>query len=165
MTTTPDAADQEQIDYELTVNGQPRSVRGAWYHEPLSFVLRERLGLTGTKYACDEGQCGACTVLLDGAPVNSCITLAADVQDREITTIEGYSPADGSLTPLQESLLRHGDIQCGYCLPGIVLAASVFIEEHPDATEDEVREGMVGNLCRCTGYQGIIDGIREASRS
>jgi len=155
----------ERIDYDLTVNGKRHSVQSAWYHEPLSFVLRERLGLTGTKYACDEGQCGACTVLLDGCAVNSCITLAADATDFSITTIEGYSSADGSLTPLQEALLEHGDIQCGYCLPGIVLAASVFIAEHPNATEDEVREGMVGNLCRCTGYQGIIDGIMKASRT
>lgn len=159
------SSSSERIDYELSVNGERRAIHDAWYHEPLSFVLRERLGLTGTKYACDEGQCGACTVLLDGVPVNSCITLAADVQESQITTIEGYSPADGTLTPLQEALLEHGDIQCGYCLPGIVLAASTFITEHPNATEDEVREGMVGNLCRCTGYQGIIDGIMKASRT
>ncbi len=102
------SSSSERIDYELSVNGERRAIHDAWYHEPLSFVLRERLGLTGTKYACDEGQCGACTVLLDGVPVNSCITLAADVQESQITTIEGYSPADGTLTPLQEALLDTG---------------------------------------------------------
>ncbi len=154
----------EHLTYTLHVNGTERQVQGAWYTESLAFVLRERLGLTGTKYACDEGQCGACTVLADGRPINACITLAADTVGEEITTIEGYSPADGSLTPLQQALVDSGDVQCGYCLPGIVMAASAFIADHPNATEDAVREGMVGNLCRCTAYQGFVDAIVEASK-
>lgn len=155
--------DTEHIDLTLTVNGVTRDVSGAWYFESLLSVLRNRLGLCGTKQSCETGSCGACTVLVDGRPINSCVALAADVSGA-ITTIEGYSPADGSLTPLQDALLTAGDVQCGYCIPGVVLAASVFIEDHPNATEDEVREGMCGNLCRCTGYRNIIQGIMEASR-
>ncbi len=154
--------DDERISLSLRVNGATHRIEDAWYFETLLSVLRYRLGLTGTKQACETGSCGACTVLLDGRPINSCVALAADV-DGDITTIEGYSPADGSLTPLQEALIAAGDVQCGYCLPGMVLAGSAFIEEHPNATEDEVREGMCGNLCRCTAYLGIIEGIREAS--
>ena len=155
--------DTEHIDLTLTVNGVTRDVSGAWYFESLLSVLRNRLGLCGTKQSCETGSCGSCTVLVDGRPINSCVALAADVSGA-ITTIEGYSPADGSLTPLQDALLTAGDVQCGYCIPGVVLAASVFIEDHPNATEDEVREGMCGNLCRCTGYRNIIQGIMEASR-
>jgi len=155
--------DTEHIDLTLTVNGVTRDVSGAWYFESLLSVLRNRLGLCGTKQSCETGSCGACTVLVGGRPINSCVALAADVSGA-ITTIEGYSPADGSLTPLQDALLTAGDVQCGYCIPGVVLAASVFIEDHPNATEDEVREGMCGNLCRCTGYRNIIQGIMEASR-
>lgn len=158
-----DRIDDEQVTYTLKVNGAEREVEGAWYFETLLAVLRNRLALTGTKQACETGSCGACTVLLDGQPINSCVTLAADV-DGEVTTIEGYSPADGSLTPLQEALLTAGDVQCGYCIPGIVLAGSVFVQDNPNATQDQVREGLCGNLCRCTGYQNIIQGIMEASR-
>ena len=155
--------DDEQITFSLQVNGSARVIEGAWYFETLLSVLRYRLGLTGTKQACETGSCGACTVLLDGQPINSCVALAADVQGN-VTTIEGYSPDDGSLTPLQQALVAAGDVQCGYCLPGMVLAGSAFISEHPNATEDEVREGMCGNLCRCTAYLSLIDGIREASK-
>lgn len=154
--------DDERISITLTVNGATRQVDDAWYFETLLSVLRYRLGLTGTKQACETGSCGACTVLLDGKPINSCVTLAADVEG-DVLTIEGYSPADGSLTPLQEALVTAGDVQCGYCLPGMVLAGSAFIADHPNATDDEVREGMCGNLCRCTAYLSLIDGIREAS--
>lgn len=154
--------DDERISITLTVNGATRQVDDAWYFETLLSVLRYRLGLTGTKQACETGSCGACTVLLDGKPINSCVTLAADVEG-DVLTIEGYSPADGSLTPLQEALVTAGDVQCGYCLPGMVLAGSAFIAEHRNATDDEVREGMCGNLCRCTAYLSLIDGIREAS--
>ena len=153
----------ERIHLTLHVNGTAYHIDDAWYFETLLSVLRYRLGLIGTKQSCETGSCGACTVLLDGRPINSCVTLAADVQGN-VTTIEGYSPADGSLTPLQEALVAAGDVQCGYCLPGMVLAGSVFIEEHPNATDDEVREGMCGNLCRCTAYTSLIEGIREASK-
>lgn len=159
------AETSERLTLHLTVNGDIREVADAWYFDSLADVLRNRLGLTGTKRACEDGQCGACTVLLDGIPVNSCITLAADVRDRPVTTIEGHSPADGGLSPLQEALVAAGDVQCGYCLPGMVMAASAFLQTHSDASEDEVREAMAGNLCRCTDYQGFVDAIREASRS
>ena len=155
--------DDERIDLTLDVNGDAVRVAGAWYFESLLSVLRNRLGLTGTKQSCETGSCGACTVLLDGQPINSCVALAADVTGA-ITTIEGYAPADGSLTPLQEALLAAGDVQCGYCTPGIVLTASAFIAEHPNADADQVREGMCGNLCRCTGYRNILQGVMEASR-
>lgn len=155
----------DRIDIDLTVNNEQQAVKDVWYFERLSDVLRNRLGLMGTKIACDDGQCGACTVLIDGAPVNSCITLAADAVGKDITTIEGYSPDDGSLTALQEAMIEAGDVQCGYCLPGMVLAASAFIADHPQASESEVREGMAGNICRCTGYQGFVDAIMKASRS
>lgn len=155
--------DDERISLNLQVNGTAHHVDDAWYFETLLSVLRYRLGLTGTKQSCETGSCGACTVLLDGQPINSCVALAADVQGN-VTTIEGYSPADGSLTPLQEALVAAGDVQCGYCLPGMVLAGSAFIADHPNATDDEVREGMCGNLCRCTAYGSLITGIREASK-
>lgn len=155
----------ERISLRLSVNGTVQTVTDAWYFDNLADVLRNRLGLTGTKKACDDGQCGACTVLIDGTPANACITLAADIGDRQITTIEGHSPHDGSLSPLQEALVAAGDVQCGYCLPGIVMAATAFLETHSDATDEEVREAMAGNLCRCTDYQGFVDAIREASRS
>lgn len=146
----------------VTVNGEEQEA----LIEPrllLVHLIRESLHLTGTHIGCDTSSCGACTVLLDGQPINSCVALAADVQG-SVTTIEGYSPADGSLTPLQEALVTAGDVQCGYCLPGMVLAGSAFIAEHPNATDDEVREGMCGNLCRCTAYGSLIEGIREASK-
>lgn len=155
--------DDENTSITLQVNGATHQIDDSWYFETLLSVLRYRLGLTGTKQACETGSCGACTVLLDGQPINSCVALAADVQG-SVTTIEGYSPADGSLTPLQEALVTAGDVQCGYCLPGMVLAGSAFIAEHPNATDDEVREGMCGNLCRCTAYGSLIEGIREASK-
>lgn len=155
--------DDERISIAVQVNGTTHQVDDAWYFDTLLSILRYRLGLTGTKQSCETGSCGACTVLLDGQPINSCVTLAADVQGN-VTTIEGYSPVDGSLTPLQEALVTAGDVQCGYCLPGMVLAGSAFISEHPNATDEEVREGMCGNLCRCTAYTSLIEGIREASK-
>lgn len=153
----------EQMSYTLTVNGVQHRVEDAWYFQTLLDVLRNRLGLTGTKFACGTGQCGACTVHLDGRPVNACLELAALAVGRQVTTIEGYSPADGSLTPLQEAIVTCADVQCGYCVPGMVMSAAALISEHPDVSAEDVREGLSGNLCRCTAYGGIVEAVRQAA--
>jgi aerobic-type carbon monoxide dehydrogenase small subunit (CoxS/CutS family) len=152
-----------RISYRLQVNGESHEVSDAWPHETLLHVLRFRLGLTGTKYGCAHGQCGACTVHIDGEPVCSCLELAAANAGSAITTIEGYNDADGSLTPLQRAFVRHGALQCGYCTPGFVMSAASLIADNPNLSEDDIREGMVGNLCRCTGYGRIIAAIKEAA--
>ena len=153
----------ERISYTLTVNGERHTVQNAWYFESLLDVLRDRLGLTGTKFGCGHGQCGACTVHVDGQAVNSCLELAAAAVGRDITTIEGYCPADGSLTPLQECFLKHAALQCGYCTQGFVMAAAAFLKAHPNPSEEEIRHGLSGNLCRCTGYGPIIAAVQEAA--
>lgn len=124
-------------------------------------VIREEAELTGTKYACGMGECGACTVLLDGEPVLSCLILAADAEGREVTTIEGIAPA--GLADTQESLLEEGGVQCGYCTPGIVLVTEALLKENRTPTESEIREALKGNLCRCTGYTHIVKGIMAAA--
>jgi carbon-monoxide dehydrogenase small subunit len=121
------------------------------------------MGLTGTKKSCNEGECGACTVLMDGKPVASCLVLAIDAQGKEIVTIEGLSQGE-KLHPIQEAFLKNGGIQCGFCTPGMVMSAKAFLDEHPKPTPAEVRKAIVGNLCRCTGYQQIVDSIMDASR-
>jgi carbon-monoxide dehydrogenase small subunit len=126
-------------------------------------VLRDTVGLTGTKKSCNEGECGACTVLMDGKPVASCLVLAIDAQGKEILTIEGLAEGE-KLHPIQEAFLKHGGIQCGFCTPGMVMSAKAFLDEHPKPTPAEVRKAIVGNLCRCTGYQQIVDSIMVASR-
>ncbi len=156
-------SDDERLSYSLTVNGSDHRVENAWYFETLLDVLRNRLGLTGTKFACGTGQCGACTVHRDGRPVNACLELAALDQGHEITTIEGYSPADGGLTALQEAIVTCADVQCGYCVPGLVMSAAALIEEQPDASAEDVREGLSGNLCRCTAYGGYVEAVRQAA--
>jgi aerobic-type carbon monoxide dehydrogenase small subunit (CoxS/CutS family) len=147
----------------LTVNDIAYTI----YVEPNSTlldVLRDKLGLTGTKKSCNEGECGACTILMDGKPVASCLVLAVDAQNKKITTIEGL--ADGEkLHPLQESFVKHGGIQCGFCTPGMIMSAKALLDENPDPTPLEVRRGISGNLCRCTGYQQIIDSIVAAAKS
>lgn len=127
-------------------------------------VLRETLGLTGTKRSCSEGECGACTVLMDGKPVASCLVLAVDAQGREIVTIEGLSWGE-ELHPLQEAFVKHGAIQCGFCTPGMVLSAKAFLDQNPKPTAMEIRKAISGNLCRCTGYQQIVDAILAASKT
>ncbi len=141
------------IDYRLNIEPQRTLVE----------VLRETLGLTGTKKSCSEGECGACTVLMDGKPVTSCLILALDAQGKEIQTIEGLSDGE-KLHPIQEAFLKHGAIQCGFCTPGMVMAAKALLEENPKPTAAEVRKGISGNLCRCTGYQQIVDAILAASK-
>ncbi len=126
-------------------------------------VLRETLGLTGTKKSCNEGNCGACTVLIDGKPVASCLVLAIDAQGKEILTIEGLSEGE-KLHPIQEAFLKHGAIQCGFCTPGMVMSAKAFLDENPKPTTNEIRKAISGNLCRCTGYQHIVDSIFAASK-
>jgi carbon-monoxide dehydrogenase small subunit len=126
-------------------------------------VLRENLGLTGTKKSCNEGNCGACTVLMDGKPVASCLVLAIDAQGKEILTIEGLSEGE-KLHPIQEAFLKHGAIQCGFCTPGMVMSAKAFLDGTPTPTTTEIRKAISGNLCRCTGYQHIVDSILAASK-
>jgi aerobic carbon-monoxide dehydrogenase small subunit len=146
----------------LTINGERHEVLTE-PHRTLLDVLRVDLGLTGTKENCLEAECGVCTVLLDRRAVNSCIVLAAQCQGREVVTIEGLAP-DGVLDPLQQAFIDHGAVQCGYCIPGMILSAKAFLEERPDSTEAEVREALAGNLCRCTGYQKIADAVVAAAR-
>jgi len=146
----------------LTINGERHEVLTE-PHRTLLDVLRVDLGLTGTKENCLEAECGVCTVLLDRRAVNSCIVLATQCQGREIVTIEGLA-RDGALDPLQQAFIDHGAVQCGYCIPGMILSAKAFLEECPDSTEAEVREALAGNLCRCTGYQKIADAVLAAAR-
>ena len=129
----------------------------------LSDFLRHELGLTGTHVGCEHGVCGACTVLLDDQPVRSCLILAAQVDGRELTTVEGLAPGPEQLHPLQEAFWDAHALQCGFCTPGILMTMSVFLKEHPSPTEAEVREALSGNLCRCTGYQKIFDAVRLAA--
>ena len=126
-------------------------------------VLRETLGLMGTKKSCNEGECGACTVMMDGRPVASCLVLAVDAQGKEIVTIEGLSEGE-RLHPIQEAFLKHGAIQCGFCTPGMVISAKALLDQNPRPTVTEVRKAISGNLCRCTGYQHIVDSIMAASK-
>jgi carbon-monoxide dehydrogenase small subunit len=126
-------------------------------------VLRDRLGLTGTKKSCGQGDCGACTVLMDGKAVNSCLMLAVDAQGQEITTIEGLEGEDGTLHPLQEAFVENAAIQCGFCTPGMILSAKSLLDEIPHPTEEEVRQALSGNLCRCTGYAKIVQAVLDAS--
>ena len=145
----------------VTVNGQMREADV----EPrtlLVYFLRESLGLTGTNVGCDTSSCGACTVLLDGESVKSCTMLAAQVDGRQITTIEGMA-SDGALHPIQEAFHRNHGLQCGYCTPGMIMAAASYLNENPTPTEEEVRESLEGNLCRCTGYQNIVKSILDAA--
>jgi len=147
---------------KLIINGQTEELMVS-SNMTLLHLLRDQIGLTGTKNGCEAGECGACTVLVDGEPVNSCLSLAVELDGREITTIEGLS-SNGKLTPLQQSFADLNAVQCGYCTPGMLLAATALLKRNPKPTEEDIQKAMVGNLCRCTGYQRIIDAIMEASR-
>ncbi|MBN2560766.1 MAG: (2Fe-2S)-binding protein [Phycisphaerae bacterium] len=147
---------------KCTVNGDPVEVE-IEQDETLLTVLRERLGLTGTKGSCLEGECGSCTVIVNGQAVNSCLVLAAQVQGGAVETIEGLARS-GKLHVLQETFLSKGAVQCGYCTPGLIMAAKALLDANPDPTEEELLEGMEGNICRCTGYAAIREAIREAAR-
>jgi aerobic-type carbon monoxide dehydrogenase small subunit (CoxS/CutS family) len=145
----------------LSVNGKARSV-DTEPERPLLEVLREDLGLTGTKYGCGEGQCGACTVLLDGKPAVSCVTPVRAAEGRKITTIEGLAES-GKLHPVQEAFLDEGAVQCGYCTPGMVLRTVALLETHPKPTDAQIVEGLNGNLCRCSHYHQIMAAVRRAA--
>lgn len=132
-------------------------------HLTLLQLLRDRVGLTGTKEGCGMGECGACTVLLDGKTVNSCIFPAMEVDGKSVTTIEGLTDAQGNLHPIQKAFIEYGAIQCGFCTPGLVLSAKALLDENPKPNEEEIRHGIAGNLCRCTGYIQIIQAIKAAS--
>jgi len=147
----------------LNVNGERHELLIA-PNRSLTQVLREDLGLTGAKHGCDEGECGACTVLFDGEPVNSCLVLAAQAEGYEITTIEGL--ANGTeLHPIQQAFVDHGAVQCGFCTPGMVLSAKALLDRKKRPTEHEIRTALSGNLCRCTGYQKIVDAVRAGGRN
>jgi carbon-monoxide dehydrogenase small subunit len=145
----------------LTINGRQLKIL-VKSHWTLSYLIREELGLTGTKEGCGEGECGSCTVLIDGKPFNSCLYLAINADKKQITTIEGLS--DGSLLhPLQQMFVEKGAIQCGFCTPGMVMSAKALLDQHPDPTEQDIKKAMAGNLCRCTGYAKIIEAIKGAA--
>ena len=149
------------IDLNLRVNGQAFQLM-VHEDETLLDVLRDRLLLTGTKRGCGEGQCGHCTVVLDGKSVNSCLTLALEAQGAHVLTIEGLSDGD-RLHPVQKAYVEAGAIQCGYCTPGMVMAIYSLLEEHPQPNEEEIREGIKGVMCRCTGYYKVVDAIKRAA--
>lgn len=150
------------ISIELRVNGEIYEV-SVRPNETLLDVLRDKIGLTGTKKGCDTGQCGACTVLLDGKPVPSCLMLAVDAKDKDILTIEGLAD-NGRLHPLQEAFVKEGAVQCGYCTPAMILSAKALLDTNPKPTELEIKEAIAGNLCRCTGYVKIIKAISTAAK-
>lgn len=146
----------------LKVNGEVEIVEVP-AHWTLLQMLRYRMGLTGTKNGCAGGECGACTVMLDGEPVNSCMVLAVECDGAEIITVEGLAQ-DGQLHPVQQAIIDSGGVQCGFCTPGVLVAARALLDRNPHPSEDEISEALVGNLCRCTGYVRIIQGIQEAAK-
>jgi len=146
----------------FTLNGEPIQVE-IEPHLMLLQLLREHLELTGTKEGCGMGECGACTVLLDGKTVNSCIFPAVEAEEKSITTIEGIADGKGGLHPIQKAFVEHGAIQCGFCTPGMVLSVKALLDEIPKPTEEEIRNGIAGNLCRCTGYLQIVQAVKAAS--
>jgi aerobic-type carbon monoxide dehydrogenase small subunit (CoxS/CutS family) len=151
-------------EVRVTVNGTSyrRSVESRML---LSDFLRHDLLLAGTHVGCEHGVCGACTVLLDGAPIRSCLMLAVQANGHELTTIEGLASADGELSPVQKAMHEHHGLQCGYCTPGILTTMTAFLKQNPSPSEDEVREALSGNLCRCTGYQHIVDAMMAAAQA
>jgi carbon-monoxide dehydrogenase small subunit len=146
----------------FTVNGELETINIP-VHKTLLQALREELVLTGTKNGCAAGECGACTVLLNGEPVNSCLVLAVECDGAKVITVEGLA-ADEQLDPLQQALVDAGGVQCGFCIPGVLISARALLDRSPQPDEQEIREALVGNLCRCTGYVRIIEGVQEAAR-
>jgi aerobic-type carbon monoxide dehydrogenase small subunit (CoxS/CutS family) len=150
-------------ELEVSVNG--RTLRGqAEPRTTLADFLRDQLGLTGTHLGCEHGVCGACTILLDGRSVRSCLLLAVQAEGHELTTVEGLAAADGSLHPIQEAFSQHHALQCGFCTPGFLMSVCELLADDPAPTEQEIREHLSGNLCRCTGYQNIVEAVQAAAR-
>lgn len=147
---------------ELTVNGQTRTAENVWAGESLLYLLRERLGLRGSKNACEQGECGSCTVYMDGDLVCACLVAAGQADGAEIVTVEGLSDG-GGLHPVQQAYASEGAVQCGFCTPGLIVATHQLIEANPDPSDEDMREALAGNLCRCTGYEKIIDAVRLAA--
>jgi carbon-monoxide dehydrogenase small subunit len=150
------------VRIDVTVNGE-RAEADVWEGESLLYALRERFGLPGSKNACEQGECGSCSVLLDGELVCSCLVLAAQADGHEIVTVEGLGAGD-ELHPVQQAFVDAGAVQCGFCTPGLVVATAALLEQTPDPAEHEIREALSGNLCRCTGYTKIFDAVRLAAR-
>jgi carbon-monoxide dehydrogenase small subunit len=149
------------VKISLTVNGEARETE-IWAGESLLYALRERLGLPGSKNACEQGECGSCSVLLDGSLVCACLVLAAQADGHEVVTVEGLAAGDG-LHSVQEAFAETGAVQCGFCTPGLVVATVDLLQRSPEPTDDEIREALSGNLCRCTGYAKIFDAVRLAA--
>ena len=160
MSSTPES----EVKVTLMVNGR-RHVRTVEARMLLSDFLRHELGLTGTHVGCEHGVCGACTVQFDGQPARSCLTFAVQAQGHAITTVESLAPAAGQLSVLQEAFRECHALQCGYCTPGILMTMQAYLAAHPDPSEEEVREALSGNLCRCTGYQHIVDAVLLAAKN
>ena len=149
-----------EISFRFNGNPIKMNIEDHW---TLLHLIREEMGYTGTKEGCGSGECGACTVIVDGEAVNSCLYLAAEIDGKQLTSIEGLAAADGTLHPIQKSFVENGGIQCGFCSPGMILSAKALLDKTPNASEDEIKEAIAGNLCRCTGYVQIIDSIKAVS--
>jgi aerobic carbon-monoxide dehydrogenase small subunit len=150
------------VRLRLTVNGEPREADGLWEGESLLYALRERLGLPGSKNACEQGECGSCSVYLDGELVCACLVLAAQAEGRDVVTVEGIA-AHGGLHEVQRAFVEAGGVQCGFCTPGLIVTAHDLLRRSPRPSEPEIREALAGNLCRCTGYQKIVEAVRLAA--
>jgi len=152
----------DAVPVAMTVNGRRRQAL-VEPRKTLADFLREDCALTGTHLGCEHGVCGACTVLLDGDAVRACLLFAVQAEGGEVTTVEGLTPADGGLSPVQEAFREAHGLQCGFCTPGFVVSVTAFLRDNPKPTDQEIREGLSGNLCRCTGYQGIVNAVRLAA--
>ncbi len=149
-----------EVSFVFNGNNMSMTIEDHW---TLLHLIREELGYTGTKEGCGSGECGACTVIVDGMAVNSCLYLAIEIDGKQLVTIEGLASNDGTLHPLQKAFVENGGIQCGFCSPGMILSAKALLDESPNATEDEIKDSIAGNICRCTGYVQIIDSIKSVS--
>ncbi len=147
----------------VRINGEQRQADDVWEGESLLYVLRERLGLPGSKNACEQGECGSCTVYLDDVPVCACLVAAGQAEGRVVRTVEGLADGD-ALDPVQQSFVDQGAVQCGFCTPGLVVAAHDLLNRVPDPSDEEIREALAGNLCRCTGYEKILDAVRAVAK-
>jgi aerobic carbon-monoxide dehydrogenase small subunit len=150
------------MQIHLTVNGEEHEVDDVWEGENLLYVLRERMGLPGSKNACEQGECGSCSIYMDGTLVCACLVLAAQANERDLTTVEGLAD-DSDLHPIQAAFVETGAVQCGFCTPGLIMATHELLGRNPSPAEEEVREALAGNLCRCTGYEKILDAVRLAA--